>query len=463
MIPSRPSKNFRGGNDYTVPAKDFLGLFADLFSLAGYARSTYRKMSWSWKKGYSNNLEFWNDVLAGRLPEGKRVTLKDFFVTAWVPTSPGLYFTPEAAEARVTAGEYYSEETDEYLQLGKNAMVLGGVGSVRLKSRSIHDDRCHFLSASSTGVSHEGMPLVTKHTRFADLDLLNNAGGFKAHIQGTLWSLPEELKLIRHAGGVPKYYLFVDRMDVERPCEPEEALATVAVMYPTSREPYVPGNDGTRRGDYRNLLSKGWTFCSFDPSGGLKVVRDAAAWMKGYASRHMNLDAPFFSDFDELYNHFGDSVEFPLRQIQDGLVDPLRLSPYQDRYGFQFSEGAAVLVDQTRIGVHMGSNNVYLGGVTYESVAANDVIKLAFNEPTGVLAKIDEVRNRLATCGELPDGVADDDLRQVKEAVFRSDRPRVVKRLKAARDKLLQAGAEAPAATEAAAKLDALLAVIAAG
>lgn len=215
MFPKRPSKSFRGGNDVTIPDKDFLSLFADLFSLAGYVRSTYRKARWSWRKGYSDNVEFWNNALAGRLPEGKRVNLKSFFVTAWVPTSPGLYFTPKAAEARELACQYYSEDKDEYLPLGKDVMVLGGVGSVRLKSRFVRDDRCHFLSASSTGVSHEGIPLVIEHSRFAGLDLMNDAGGFNAHIQGTLWSLPEEIKLIRWAGGVPKYYLFVDRLDVE--------------------------------------------------------------------------------------------------------------------------------------------------------------------------------------------------------------------------------------------------------
>ena len=319
MFPKRPSKSFRGGNDVTIPDKDFLSLFADLFSLAGYVRSTYRKARWSWRKGYSDNVEFWNNALAGRLPEGKRVNLKSFFVTAWVPTSPGLYFTPKAAEARELACQYYSEDKDEYLPLGKDVMVLGGVGSVRLKSRFVRDDRCHFLSASSTGVSHEGIPLVIEHSRFAGLDLMNDAGGFNAHIQGTLWSLPEEIKLIRWAGGVPKYYLFVDRLDVERPCDPEETLATVAVMYPTSRAPYVAGDAGTHLGQYCNLLAKGWTFCSFDPSGGLEVVRDAAGWLKGYVGRYVDVNAPLVSDFDELYDHFSNPIEFPLRRSRTVL------------------------------------------------------------------------------------------------------------------------------------------------
>lgn len=196
------------------------------------------------------------------------------------------------------------------------------------------------------------------------------------------------------------------------------------------------------------------------------MVRDAAGWLKGYVGRYVDVNAPLVSDFDELYDHFSNPIEFPLHRSRTVLWILLASRPTSIGTDSR-SRTAGVLVDQTRTGVHFGSGNIFLGGVSFESVTAGDVIKLAvLNDPTGLTAQIDELHNRLAALADLPDGVVAhvcDDLRQAKEAVFRSDRRRGIERLNAVRVQLLQARAASPAVAEGAAKLDILIAAVAAG
>jgi len=457
MFPKRMNPGFRGTNDAEVPHRDFVVLLADLFGLARYRRASPRGAPSlrRTKKTFPDNLAFWNEARAGGLREGLRVALSGFYVTDWVPTSPGLHFTPEAEEAREFAGRYYSEDLDEYLPLGKENMVLGGVGSVRLKSRFFGDERRHVLCATRSraseehrAASHEGIPIILKQSTLDKARLTDDHIGFLADLRGTLWTLPENIELIRHPVGVPKYYLFVDRLDVDRLSELDEVVATVSVAYPTSQyrnDPYGRGPE-YRHGRYTTLLKKGWSFYTFDTAGGLPAVQEAARWLKDYAGRYSDgSDVPFLSPFDEHYDHFGNPVEFPLRAIQDGRIDPYPLAVYHHHYKFDIRDCAGVYIDQSRKGVDFGSGN-NIGDVQIRNVAGLDVIETPgaeLREPRSrtwtIPARVDEIREELiGSTGanqDLLDRI-DEDLRQAKEASMDRDFRGTVCHLDAARERL---------------------------
>jgi hypothetical protein len=98
--------------------------------------------------------------LTERQYDGRRIRVKDFTLLEWIPLSPGRYFTDAAAKKRDAAKSFYARVNREFLPLGKLEMILGGVGSLRLGSRSAGRDAVHVVGLSSSGASHEGIPAV---------------------------------------------------------------------------------------------------------------------------------------------------------------------------------------------------------------------------------------------------------------------------------------------------------------
>jgi hypothetical protein len=283
-------------------------------------------------KEFRTNQDLWKSLIDGKLREGSRLLLKDFSITEWMPLAPGRYFTSDAKNARKIAQEYFSYTNNEYLPVGKVEMVLGGIGSIRLKALD-RDGRTRFLlGASSNGICHQGIGIAVPEDIYNRLiDDVISFGGCNGDILGRLQVIPPELSMIVADKKVPKYYLIVDAVENSRPVE-RRLLCTVSVMYAGS---YDGRSDHVEIDGYTTDLVKRWTFCSFDPGKGKDAVQGAAAWLQRYAVRYSGSPTPVLSDFDEHQCYFDQPVEFPIGRIARGGISIERLCVYGDFYGFK--------------------------------------------------------------------------------------------------------------------------------
>jgi hypothetical protein len=108
---------------------------------------------------FTDEVALWRALHGGQLWETARLRLEDFYLMDWLPLEPGLYYGPNAASAREHALHEVIERYGNALILsphGKQSMVEGGIGCVRLASRPMFDDTYKLLTATSTGVAHQG-------------------------------------------------------------------------------------------------------------------------------------------------------------------------------------------------------------------------------------------------------------------------------------------------------------------
>ena len=104
------ARHFRTGRSYLSDAEFFL----DQRRPAGYLQApmnTARASAWS----FSSNEDFWHAVLHERLRASRAVSLSGFYLSEWIPRSPGLFHTPAAAQSRdiamsMVVSEPYAEE-----------------------------------------------------------------------------------------------------------------------------------------------------------------------------------------------------------------------------------------------------------------------------------------------------------------------------------------------------------------
>ncbi|MDQ2807093.1 MAG: hypothetical protein M3Z04_09325 [Chloroflexota bacterium] len=158
----------RAINDGHVHPKDVVKLLADALSIIPFIRSLSSRIhSFNPKSSeatytYSTNKDFWLDNIQGKHFPSTHINLEGFHLIEWIPTAPGRFFTEDARIHRRLAKEYYSylPNGQRYLPLGKREMVLGGVGSQRLAQKEIDSYKVYFLGATSTGFSHQGIPIV---------------------------------------------------------------------------------------------------------------------------------------------------------------------------------------------------------------------------------------------------------------------------------------------------------------
>lgn len=382
-----------GHNEREVHQGDFVQITKDTFDLPLYALPcTHDEPATARVLPIGSNSEFWNKAQAGLLREGMGVHLAGVHVMEWLPLSPGRFHTPEAASAREEALRYVYSPRNEFLPLGKSEMILGGVGSVRLKSRRVDGRRLHFFTATSTGISHEGIPLLADEDLVTGLlETFARAGGALCDVYGIVRVIPDDISLIINPPDVtqlsgrswrdrttllPRYALEVTRIVVHRTAHRGELLATAAIMYPTT---YYRGSADSRAGPrfsldgYETYCKKSWTFCSFDPFDSMDGLRRAADWLMDYACRYSNgrnggSDSadpiPIFSNFDEHCTLFPNVIEFPLGDICDGTVNLARLRKYGEFYRFSVNVHATEVVMGDRI-----TQNIH-GGTFHGPVAA---------------------------------------------------------------------------------------------
>jgi hypothetical protein len=300
---------------------------ADLFALALYQRVQPLLFSSSSDfKSYTDNTTFWSDAHAKRHRQLMPVYLTRFHLMEWLPASPGRYFTEEARSSRANAELHLDPRLNEYRLEGKSDMIRGGMGSFRLAAQHFDGRSHYFLGATSTGISHEGIPVVLNERDYQQvMPLISRAGGCLVDLEGTL----QILQMSPPAANIPfssfyypgasRYCLVVKHVYIREPSPEEGLFATVAIAFSLEKA-FSP--------------TKGWAYTSFHPGWG-QNLEDAVAWLQNYAERHSadrSGQPIILADFDEHYQHFDTTVQFPLSQMRQGMFDASFATTYQRLY-----------------------------------------------------------------------------------------------------------------------------------
>lgn len=270
---------------------------------------------------FRSNADLWRAVLEEDLRAHAVIRLEGFRLFEWFPRAPGLFHTDDAEWARHEALSYldyrfpqapinadhagvhvgpFGEHTRVFNPHGKQSMLGGGVGCVRLKPIERNGSVLWLMSASSSGVAHEGFPLaVPNHLYHAHIGEIKERGAAACTMVGELRFFPQPFSGI--FGGyrnVPQLYLEV--LELVPATEQPDAQApevSVAVSFVSSYE------------GPRNVYA---TYVTFNP-GRRSSFDEAREWLEkeyvrgGYQGR-------IITDFDQTKPHFDDTA-LSLRRV----------------------------------------------------------------------------------------------------------------------------------------------------
>ncbi|SJM96584.1 hypothetical protein [Crenothrix polyspora] len=326
---------FRGGEGIgeSLRANDISEILVDALKTVLYEKIQPQKVvSKAPDKTYYDNTSFWKDALSERHFPGAYICLEGFHLMEWLPFAPGRYFTERAEWSREYAMRRISADREEYLPDGKASMVQGGIGAIRLSEKAINGSTIYFLGASSTGISHQGVPIALPLEEYRKvIPVIKEYGGCQVKLIGTLQSLTEKMPSLHFDRNVPRYCFFAEEVVFQNPSPRNLLITTVAAMFSTHKTWRSRNYESTN-------LDKSWTFCSFSPASSSRSVNSAAEWLLDYAARYSNGEPTILTDFDEHYRVFPCSVEFPISDIVRGTIDWETLHVYERYYGNTYIE-----------------------------------------------------------------------------------------------------------------------------
>ncbi|MGV3556932.1 hypothetical protein [Larkinella arboricola] len=340
----------KGDGVASLNKREFIQIFADAFDnmlynfvesdIDTFERNLYNKFSESTGKVYYSNSSYWKETLLDYNYIGQTITLKDFAVIEWLPSSPGLFFTGKAEKARRKAELFVNPNYNEYLPLGKLEMIMGGVGSVRLGSEGTSNSNKYFMCATSNGASHEGIPLILdKRIYLQIIDEIKTKGYCKGTITGTIAVLHTEKSIITFDREIPKYCLLVEHFRhtyEKKDAIVEKISVTIAAAFQSED---LKGYNLTEETNKNNFA---WTYCTFDPcKDNGRDLKKAVEWITQYTYRYSS-NPRIISDFDEHFDHFG-GVDFTLQEIMSNRFNKELLKQYE--YSYQININKLVFGD----------------------------------------------------------------------------------------------------------------------
>jgi hypothetical protein len=275
----------------------------------------------------STNEELWRNVLPSKeaYRAGMTLTLERFLLFEWLPRAPGLYFTSEGKHARKLAQGFLRqvpvprpsgtaqldsrikdrEFLDVYDPYGKIAMLKGGVGCIRLRPKMLEGGMFWFLSASSTGVAHEGFPVALPDSMFQrHIDRIKNKGALRCTLRGKLQFVPDAVaELYREIRRVPQLYMQVEELIPSSDHHADSQLVSVGISFLS---------------EFEGLRKMYASYATFDSgqSGSLDETVDwlDEVYVQGLYGGHV------ITDFDEQMTRFSGAT-FSLRNIMENHLD----------------------------------------------------------------------------------------------------------------------------------------------
>lgn len=257
-------------------------------------------------KTFHTNNSIWEAILYDRIRRTDiNIILDGFFLFEWLPRSPGLFYTSKGRAARSDA-QYNIESIRDgvivYNPYGKGSMLDGGVGNVRLKPIEVKDNTYCLMSASSSGVCHEGFPIALPIELYNEcIEEITDRGAVVRQLTGKLRFVPDNLApLYRGYTEVPQLYLHIE--DVSPTHHPqsrhmEELRVSVAASFLS---------------DYEGSNKVYATYVHFDPSEP-KSLRKSVEWMEqDYVIGKYK--GQVLTDFDEQESNFA-AAPFSLEKV----------------------------------------------------------------------------------------------------------------------------------------------------
>jgi len=201
-------------------------------------------------RDYFDDETLWQDLRLGPLGEHGGIMLHRFRLFDYVPRAPGLYHDGNARFAREEAFRYLDDRlgdapahadaaaardyTKVFAPQGKQSMLEGGIGCVRLRPIVIGDEVFQLMSATSSDEAHRGIPVAVGEADYLKVnERIGVDGVVLCDLQGRLVGVPPELvELFGNSPGCPRLYLRVDDLRI---CEnlppPERPQVSVAVSF----------------------------------------------------------------------------------------------------------------------------------------------------------------------------------------------------------------------------------------
>ncbi len=312
---------------------------------------------------YISCSEIWNTIIQNPVKvkrTDKVYSLKNFFLFDWFSRSPGLYFTERAEFARNEAQSRIINIEDGftiYDPHGKLSMLDGGIGNIRLKPINLSDENYYFLSASSTGRSHEGFPVALPEALYNLLiEEITEKGAVLKNLTGRIKSIPEEIEsLYTNYSNVPKIYLLIE--GVAEPSSNDklkkEALSvTVASSFISN---------------YEGMPKTYATYVGFDPSDE-NAFKKNIEWMENEYVIGM-YKGQVLTDFDQTINHFK-NAPFSLEKVMSHIIDENNILNLQALVGI---DSRFIITYQNKIKEYIKRNKQSEPPVVFISYNHNDM------------------------------------------------------------------------------------------
>jgi hypothetical protein len=265
----------------------------------------------------------WGRFVAEELFDTRRATLEHFHLFEWFPLAPGRFHTGEAQQMRAMAARSLTLQADGrtyYTPAGKASMVEGGIGAVRLRPRQVGGEPHYFMTASSSGVCHEGFPVLVPRRFYGPLKARMNAeGAVPATLSGEMRYIDGEVPgFFSERRDLPGLYLHVDK--VEALPAPRAGVTRYLISVAAAFMGTFQGRDGQYV-----------TYCSFDPAMAGEVER-VTQWIEQFYVGG-NYQGVVITDFDEVRPRFPGAL-FGLPDLLAGKLDQAKIQQFLAGQGF---------------------------------------------------------------------------------------------------------------------------------
>jgi len=373
------------------------------------------------RRFFTNN-ELWEALLLDRLRAPMHIVLDSFFIFEWLPRSPGLFHTSRAVEARRAAALNVMLIEDGmvvYSPKGKRSMLGGGLGCLRLKP--IND--LWYLSASSTGAAHEGVPIAMDHSLYEScVAEIAERGALVRDLHGQLTFVPNELdELYADYRDVPKVYVRVT--ELRPPSHPQTRRGAGLTV----------GVAASFEGIWQEQHGVYATYANFDP-GTPESLHETVDWLEHDYVQRLH-SGRILTDFDQQRSHF-ENAPFSLAKVMTGTLQPAEVQSALARIGIgQFT--AHVLEQQGKVAIYVTNFNNYATvngnfGQNFGTINVHQPLSTA--DGSALAAELRQVRDQLPAQGKDAATIASATaaLDGVADAAERGDNQGVLARLKTA-------------------------------
>ena len=290
------------------------------------------------------NQDIWQLFLEEELYDTRRVTLKDFHLFEWFPLTPGLFHTPRARQQRENAYEmmFQAQNGRSYFNpYGKADMLRGGIGAVRLRPRKMGAEAYYFMTASSTGVCHEGFPVLIPRSFYGRMKArLLKEGAVPVTLSGEMRYLLDDLPtFFEGRREIPRLYLHVDQIeDLPQPRPEIEGYSVSSALS------FV--------GEYDGVEGLYATYATFDPAR-RESLEKAVQWLQEFYVEDQ-YKGVIVTDFDEVRPHFPDVV-FGLPDLMAGKLSKDKIKAFLQKHGLPEKAGESFYVVYKEINTQGGA------------------------------------------------------------------------------------------------------------